>query len=117
MKSAAMTALAARGLTRAALGGTVKLFTLSLALGQRSATTATYSHSFQRRRLFENWSVISKPCPQPRPAGQKRKNDHWGRNLVLQERWMMSTMLCQPMLSTPDVVVLSHAGVRKTNRL
>jgi hypothetical protein len=50
--------------------------------------------------------------------GTQLRDYHLGRKILSDmAEGMVSTMLCQPMLSTPDAIVLSHAGVQKVNRL
>jgi hypothetical protein len=112
-----MTALAARSLTRAALRGAVKLFAHSLAWGNVQQPPPL-------GRTHSRGADPSKTGPSsPNPAHNRGQRGESGRTITGENilsctsEGMVSTILCQPMLSTPDVVVLSHADVRKTNRL
>jgi hypothetical protein len=91
------------------------------------------THSFSRGTLSHHYHVIALIPESPtlrklishpytltvtKASGENREELSQGRNILLSrgER-MVSKMLCQLVLLTPEVTMSSHAGVRKANRL
>jgi hypothetical protein len=85
----------------------------------------TLSHHYHFIALIPETPTLRKLISHPytltvtKASGENREEPSQGRNILFSRRGerMVSKMLCQRVLLTPEVTMSSHAGVRKANRL